>query len=112
MNSQQQSKHDYGGYSNGCNASMNGSSSSALSSCARVPPLSHPPVQMVEQSLHHTSFYEDPYHYKLHDQNYQIQNNFPNHVQFASSAAKDNCDEEITSEKSSDNDQGTAISFN
>lgn len=109
VNMQAQSKHDYRGY-NSFTTSMSGSASSALPSCARVPPLSHPPIQMVDRSVPHSSFYEDPYRYKIQN-NYQTRTSFQNHVQYATPTTKDYCDDETRSEKSSDNDQGNIISF-
>ncbi|XP_031562639.1 homeobox protein Hox-D8-like [Actinia tenebrosa] len=106
VNMQTQSKRDYRGYNSYNATSMNGSASSALASCARVPPLSHPPIQMVDRSVPHSSFYDDPYRYKIQN-NYQTQSSFPNHVQYATPAGKDYCDDETRSEKSSDNDQDT-----
>lgn len=110
VNMQTQSKHDYRGY-NGFTTSMSVSSvSSALPSCARVPPLSHPPIQMVDRSVPRSSFYEDAYQYKIQN-NYQTQSTFPNHVQYATPTSKEYCDDETRSEKSSDNDQGNVLPF-
>lgn len=71
---------------------------------SRVPPLSHPPLPMVETN--YRGFYDQSYHYKNYLQN---QSSYSQQInQYVTSIENEYCDDE-KSEKSSDVDQGKAI---